>query len=136
MPLRKALNRTPREKEKEVDICECPCEDNLKDFTAVDMRETQDSKSSCLCSLKDIKKSINNILMDVANSSLDNACTVFFCDKRMNGTNGVNSIVVKDFNKSGLEQIAAWLRNNGFYTDANWFDMPHGDILGTLLIYW
>ena len=135
MALHVALNRTSKSKE-EIENNECPCAEEPEDFTADSMREVQEERSNCLCSLNDVKKSLNNILRDVANNSLDNACTVFFCSGKMTGTNGVNSVVVKDFSKNGLEQIAAWLRNNGYYTDARWFDMPHGVILGTLLIYW
>ena len=133
MSLHVALNRTPKE---ETETKDCVCEEQPIDFTAADMRKVQEAQSNCLCSLNDVKESVNKILFDIANNSLDNACTVFFCDKKMNGTNGINSIIVKDFDEDDLEQTAAWLRNNGYYTDVNWFDAPHGNMLGTLLIYW
>lgn len=132
MTLHVALNRTPKEKKN----INCSCENSSEDFTADDMREVQDSKSNYLDSLEDIKCSINKILIEVANNSLDNACTIFFCNKKMNGTNGINSIIVKNFDKNNLDKIAAWLWNNGYYVDVNWFNQPHGNILGSLLIYW
>lgn len=128
MALHVALNRTPKSEDKQQ-----VCEDAPIDFTAATMRQMQEAQSNCLCSLNDIKEEINKILFDIANSTTVNVCTVFFTTAHLNG---VHSIVVKDFDKQDLETVAAWLRNNGYYTDINWFDTPHGSMLGSLLIYW
>lgn len=139
MALHVALNRTPKEETEENFVCDCePCECvEEEDFTASDMAYIQEQKENCCCNLKQVRAKINQILYDCAGIAGMRSIRVVFCSKLIAADNNdFKSVVVKDFDKNDLEEIAAWLRNNGFYTDYQWNREPHGNVMGSILIYW
>lgn len=136
MTLRVALNRTPKEKNE--CCCECEC-CGEHDFTLEDMTniQEQNEKKNTSGSITDIQCKINKLLREAADVPRLRHLFITFCSSHMAFMSpNHKTIVVKGLERSTLDKIAGWLRNNGYSTIENFNQPPHGDMLGSIYIYW
>lgn len=137
MALHVALNRTPKEDNKE-NCCDCDCTcDGSEDFTIKDMQQAQEETENSQINLREMKCKINHILWECAQVVGLRAVRLVFCSSKIvSNSDDVRVLVVKNISKGDLEELAAWLRNNGYSTAMSWDSQPHGNMLGSIFIWW
>lgn len=135
MALHVALNRTPKDEEKK-ECCECVC-DGSEDFTLEDMHRVQEETENSKCNLREMKCKINQILWECAQVAGLRAVRLMFCGSKIfSNSDDVRVLIAKNISKTDLEELAAWLRNNGYSTSVSWDRNPLGALLGSILVYW